>query len=82
MIGFPVQYDFLITVLRTSKEHLSQPISITVNEHQPEQQKKDEREIVMFHFIIDGSSCHTTGGKFVSVLTNHQPNILTSVNGP
>ena len=35
MIGFHMQYDLLITVLRTSKGHLSHPISISVNKHHP-----------------------------------------------
>lgn len=44
MIGFHIQYDLLITVLRTSKGHLPHPISITVKEHQSQQQKKERKK--------------------------------------
>lgn len=44
MIGFHIQYDLLIAELRTSKGHLSHPISITVIEHQSLQQKKKKKK--------------------------------------
>lgn len=45
MIGFHIQYDLLISVLRTSKGHLPHPISITVNEHQAFQRGKNTRNV-------------------------------------
>lgn len=60
MVDFHIQCDLLITALRTSKGHLSHPISITVSEHESLQEKKKEK---IFHCITDGSRWLTTGGK-------------------
>lgn len=78
MVDFHIQCDLLITALRTSKGHLSHPISITVSEHGSLQEKKKEK---IFHCITDGSRWLTTGGKmfqFWLVTNSSQPstNIL------
>lgn len=67
MIGFHIQYDFLITALRTSKGHLPHPISVTVNEHRPLQQKRKEKR---FHCILDGLRWLTAGGQLVCELSD------------
>lgn len=56
MIGFHIQYDFLTTVLRTSKGHLPHPISITVKEHQSLQQQKKEKDFIAPRMAWGGSS--------------------------
>lgn len=63
MIGFHIQYDLLMTVLRTSKGHLPCPISVTVDEHQPEEQGKKDKNRKK-HFLLHHKWLEVTHNLF------------------
>lgn len=69
MVDFHIQCDLLITALRTSKGHLSHPISITVSEHESLQEKKKEKNIPLHHRWLEVAHDWRENG---SVLTSNQ----------